>query len=64
MAWGKERPVKNNISNAWSKSAESLPPGAITGRIVSMSSNNGESNIDSLASIQFLFPRTVLISPL
>ena len=53
-----------SISRAWSKSAESLPPGAMTGKTLFISGKSELSNIPSLARIQLLLPRTVLISPL
>ena len=65
MQWGKDLPVANSSSKALSIQAVSLWPADMMGRSLCMSSpNNGEENRAWRATIQFKFPRRVLISPL
>jgi len=60
-----ERPDCTRNSTALSSEAESLPPGMITGKSLSISlPYSGLSRIDWRAYIQLTLPRIVLISPL
>ena len=62
---GNERPPSESNSTALSSAAESLPPGWMMGKMRSISSPNaGDLSTDWRACIQFMLPRTVLISPL
>ena len=62
---GKLRPASVSSSTALSSIAESLPPAVMIGNSFLMSSpNSGDASTDCRAYIQFIFPRSVLISPL
>ena len=62
---GMLRPANASSSTALSSMAESLPPAVMMGISFLMSSpNNGDASTDCRAYIQFIFPRSVLISPL
>ena len=65
MEWGRDLPVARSSSRALSKLAVSLCPGVMMGSSFFTSLPKiGEENIDSLAAIQLMLPRSVLISPL
>lgn len=58
-------PLTTRSSNTLSNAAESDPPASMMGYNISNSSpNRSETRLPSRALIQFLFPRTVLISPI
>ena len=62
---GRLRPESVSSSTALSSMAESLPPAVMIGSSFLMSSpNRGDASTDCRAYIQFMLPRSVLISPL